>query len=126
MQHGLPSSPRSSAGGRLCAQRGVLHTPATGSGVPESMHEACERTNRMFTITQVLDDGFLYSFSDLVRDEYVNLTIHVTGKVPGKLYQDGQLLESSFYEFLGTVSYSSVLGARKTVPAFKRASPTPR
>lgn len=69
---------------------------------------------------QILDDGVLYYFSEFSGDVHLEFTI-LTDKEPGKIYQEGQAFENTFHVFKGMVSYITVTGAKKSVPAFDKA-----
>jgi len=80
----------------------------------------CERWYPKLKAIQVLDDGILYSFSEYSGREYVNFTIFAD-REKGKIYQEGQSFENSYYVFNGMLSYTTVAGAKKTVPSFSKA-----
>jgi len=80
----------------------------------------CERGYPKLKVIQILDEGVLYSFSEFSGGKYVAFTVF-SDKAPGKIYQEGQAFENSYYVFKGMISYNTVLGVKKTVPAFYKA-----
>jgi len=69
---------------------------------------------------QILNNGVLYSYAEYSRGEVVSFSVFAE-KEPGKIYQEGQAFNNTFYVFTGMVSYTTVLGAKKTVPSFAKA-----
>lgn len=89
-------------------------------GCHELDNGPCEKWYPKLKAIQILENGVLYSYSEYSRGEYVNFTIF-TDKEPGKLYQEGQALKNSLYVFNGMFSYTTVTGAKKTIPSFIKA-----
>lgn len=80
----------------------------------------CEKWYPKLKAIQILDDGVLYSYSEYSRGEFVNFTVFAE-KEPGKIYQEGQAFTNTFYVFKGMLSYTTVTGVKKTIPAFVKA-----
>ncbi|MBB3059284.1 hypothetical protein [Microbulbifer rhizosphaerae] len=70
---------------------------------------------------QILDDSVLYSFSEYAANEYLTFTI-LAAKEKAKIYQEGQSFKNDFFVFKGMTSYTTVSGARKSVPVFEVAN----
>lgn len=87
-------------------------------GCPSLKRQSCMTYYPKAKITQVLDNGNLYSYNEMIGDEFLTFTFFVK-KMSGKMYFDGQGLEIAFYAFKGTVQYTTVMGAIKTVPMFE-------
>jgi hypothetical protein len=75
---------------------------------------------RKVKVFQVLEDGVLYTYSEYDREGSFNLTVHVE-KTEGTLYQEGQSLEDTFHVFTGMYTYITTVGAKKTIPSFRKA-----
>lgn len=93
-------------------------------GCLDADQDFCNKWYPKVKAVQILDEGLLYLFSEFGGDEYVEFMIYVY-KEPGKIYQEGQSLENTFYVFEGMFSYLTVLGASRSVPAFGKADFTP-
>ncbi len=69
---------------------------------------------------QILDDGVLYAYKTYINKDYFDMTVYIK-KEDGRLYQEGQSLEDTFYVFNGMYTYITTTGARKTIPSFSKA-----
>ncbi len=92
-------------------------------GCVASRQWACDKWNPKFKILQVLEGALLYSFSEFAGNQYIDLTLLMaTGPREGELYVDGMSLPGNeVFEFTGTVTYQTTIGASKTVPSFRKA-----
>lgn len=76
--------------------------------------------DKNFTISQILDDVLIYNlweWSDY-DSKYITFTIIIPKKAK-KLYLEGQILDAEFFEYVGNLTYETIIGAKKTVPIFK-------
>ncbi len=80
----------------------------------------CEIWYPKLKAIQILNNGVLYSYSEYSRGEVVNFSVFAE-KEPGKIYQEGQEFTNTFYVFTGMLSYTTVTGAKRTVPSFAKA-----
>ncbi len=82
---------------------------------PESL---AARANSHFKLLQILESTLIYNLSDYAKGELVEFTI-IVPKERGKSYLEGQVLRGEYFTYTGDITYQTVLGANKTVPAFK-------
>lgn len=90
-------------------------------GLPKKL--ADEELSDLYSKTkaiQVLDDSVLYSYSEFTGGEIFTFTALIE-REKGKLYQEGQSLEETFYVFNGMKQYRAVTGAMRTIPSFSKA-----
>ncbi len=80
----------------------------------------CEIWYPKLKAIQILNNGVLYSYSEYSRGEVVSFSVFAE-KEPGKIYQEGQAFSNTFYVFTGMLSYTTVMGAKKTIPSFSKA-----
>lgn len=83
-----------------------------------SLDTTISSSNKKLKVLQILDNKVLYSYSEFEYNELVRFEI-LTDKLSGKLLVNGQSLNHNFLVLKGVVSYSTVLGASKTVPYFE-------
>lgn len=89
-----------------------------GCITPHPKYEGCYADPEYLRtqIISITDDGLLYQYS---WGTY-SLTFFVTPKEPGKLYQDGQILEKGAYVLVGTYTYQTIKGNLAVIPAFRK------
>ena len=85
-------------------------------GCTELDKSPCSRY-KYLKVIQVTEKGFLYSYSRHRRTKYYGTTIFAD-KTPGKMYLEGQPFENQLYVFKGMITYTTILGVRKSVPHF--------
>lgn len=90
-------------------------------GCPVMDSYSCDRWYPSVKISQVLDDWVLYEFSEYQGRSHLGFSILVA-KQPGKMYYDGQSLLTEPLVFVGVMSIETVLGATRTIPAFRLAN----
>lgn len=93
-------------------------------GCPPSGMDRCDTWYPKVKVSQVLNDGLIYYFSEYVGNDYFEFLM-VTGKEPGKIYQEGQSISRKFYVFKGMVSFDTASGSTRTVPYFELINPQP-
>ena len=79
----------------------------------------CERWYPKIRIIQVGGERNLFQFH--TSNEFAHSDkLFLVFKEAGKLYQEGQRIEGRFHTFVGMHTYTTALGASRTVPVFKR------
>jgi len=80
----------------------------------------CKRGYQRLKVLQILDEGVLYSYSEFSGRKHLSFTVF-SDKSPGKIYQEGQAFDNYYHVFKGMFSYKTVLGVKKSIPAFYKA-----
>ena len=89
-------------------------------GCHDYNQDICKRGYHSLKAIQILENGVLYSYTESAGNMYLSFVIF-SDKEPGKMYQEGQSIENTFHYFDGMYQYNSLLGAKRSVPIFRKA-----
>ena len=87
-------------------------------GCLPTIRESCRTGFDVMKVSQVLPEVLLWSYVGFHEGDTITVRL-MTDREPGKLYQEGQVFDNGLYVFTGMETYSSVIGASRTVPRFK-------
>lgn len=79
-------------------------------------HDA--KLDRLFEVFQILEYDVIYHLSEFDKDKLIEFTI-IMPKEQKRLYMEGQKLSGEYFTYVGPFTYTTVLGAKRTIQIFR-------